>query len=155
MEFERGGHEDTDGLNRVKKLDNVSCRPCYMTHSWNISSAWMNTKLYSLNHQYKGVVLEHMWIFNKKLKVQANGHTLKLTSIPKVHFIMKSSIAVLVSLTWTPECGVSDAGILSSGEKECGKLIWKKDQPHCPQTAGKKQMTEIRCAHDLLTGGSC
>lgn len=55
-----------------------------------------------------------------------------------------------VSLTWTSECGVSDAGILTLGKKERGKLICKKDQPHCLQSAGQKQMAGMKEQAELM-----
>ena len=39
------------------------------------------------------------------------------------------------SLTRTSECGLSKAGILSSGDKQCGEMTGEKGQPHRPQTA--------------------
>lgn len=49
-------------------------------------------------------------------------------------------------LTWSSVSGVSNAGILAVGKKECGKLICKYGQPHCLQSAVKKQ-TKLKRAH--------
>lgn len=55
--------------------------------------------------------------------------------------------AQLVPLTWTPECGLSNAGILSVGEKERGELVEKNDQPHCLHWW--KTLYIIRIRHSL------
>lgn len=49
--------------------------------------------------------------------------------------VWELTMMIVVSLTWMSECGVSDAGILSMGEKEWSKLICNKGQPHCLQSA--------------------
>lgn len=52
-------------------------------------------------------------------------------------------------LTWSPESGVSNAGILAVGKKECGKLICKYGQPHCLQSAVKKQTNTKKLTEKL------
>lgn len=41
-----------------------------------------------------------------------------------------------MSLTWISERGVSDAGILTVGEKERGQMKREQGQPHCLHSAG-------------------
>lgn len=48
----------------------------------------------------------------------------------------RGALTATVSLTWISERGVSDAGILTVGEKERGQMKREQGQPHCLQSAG-------------------